>query len=259
MGCLQQAPIVAHDGGPEFPLAMVLTDGAAEVVAGRRFDTLAGAPYVRLPVGWPARLPRILKRLFDIVVSTVVLVLLAPVFVACALAVRIETGPGVVFRQDRVGLHGRCFTLLKFRTLKPADAEESATRWSIEGDERIGRVGRILRSTSLDELPQLWNVLRGQMSLVGPRPERPFFVQQFSATYDGYSARHRVPVGITGLAQVNGLRGDTSIEERVRFDNLYIDHWSLWQDVTILLRTLAAVCRRSGRRARRHRSPARVR
>ncbi len=247
MGCLQQAPIVAHDGGPEFPLAMVLTDGAAEVVAGRRFDTLAGAPYVRLPVGWPARLPRILKRLFDIVVSTVVLVLLAPVFVACALAVRIETGPGVVFRQDRVGMDGRRFVLLKFRTLRSVDAEESATRWSIEGDDRIGRVGRILRSTSLDELPQLWSVLRGQMSLVGPRPERPFFVQHFSEIYDGYSARHRVPVGITGLAQVNGFRGDTSIEERVRYDNLYIEHWSLWRDVTILLRTLAPVFRRSGR------------
>ncbi|GAA3303881.1 hypothetical protein GCM10020295_53630 [Streptomyces cinereospinus] len=105
---------------------------------------------------------------------------------------------------------------------------------------------RFLRRTSLDELLQLWNVLRGDMSMVGPRPERPYFVAQFSQAHPGYAARHRMPAGITGLAQVNGLRGDTSIEDRARFDNAYIDTWSLWQDVCILLRTAVALVRPTG-------------
>ncbi len=111
----------------------------------------------------------------------------------------------------------------------------------------MSAVGRLLRRSSLDELPQLWNVLRGDMSLVGPRPERPYFVEQFSQRYPEYGARHRMPVGITGLAQVHGLRGDTSIEDRARFDNLYIDSWTLWQDVRIMLRTASSLFRLEGR------------
>jgi lipopolysaccharide/colanic/teichoic acid biosynthesis glycosyltransferase len=110
----------------------------------------------------------------------------------------------------------------------------------------MSAVGRLLRRTSLDELPQLWNILRGDMSLVGPRPERPYFVEQFSTAYPGYGDRHRMPAGLTGLAQVHGLRGDTSIADRVRFDNHYIDSWSLWQDVAIILRTVRAVFRMGG-------------
>ncbi|MEU8545231.1 sugar transferase, partial [Streptomyces sp. NPDC048717] len=168
-----------------------------------------------------------------------------PVLLLCALAVRLSDGPGVLFRQERVGQHGRLFTLLKFRTL-PADEAEAATRWSVAHDRRMSAAGQFLRKTSLDELPQLWNVLRGDMSLVGPRPERPHFVAQFSRVHAGYAARHRMPVGLTGLAQVHGLRGDTSIEDRCRFDNHYIDHWSLWQDVCILLRTAAELVRPTG-------------
>jgi lipopolysaccharide/colanic/teichoic acid biosynthesis glycosyltransferase len=136
--------------------------------------------------------------------------------------------------------------VLKFRTLRPRDEHESATRWNVAEDRRMSRVGHVLRRTSLDELPQLWNVLRGDMSLVGPRPERPYFVQRFSQLHPGYAARHRMPVGITGLAQVHGLRGDTSIEDRARFDNHYIDTWSLWQDVRILLYTAGSVFRLGG-------------
>ncbi|MFD3518247.1 sugar transferase [Streptomyces sp. NPDC058657] len=186
------------------------------------------------------------KRALDVVLATVALVLAAPVLAACALAVRISDGPGVLFRQERVGLHGQPFVLLKFRTLRPADAHESATRWSVAHDRRMSPVGSLLRRSSLDELPQLWNVLRGDMSMVGPRPERPYFVTQFRQTYPGYQARHRVPVGITGLAQVNGLRGNTSIEDRARFDNHYIETWSLWQDVCILARTAASLFRFGG-------------
>ncbi|MFC9650091.1 sugar transferase [Streptomyces sp. NPDC056937] len=186
------------------------------------------------------------KRLLDVVFTLPLLLAASPVLLACALAVRLCDGRDVLFRQERVGQNGRTFTLLKFRTLRPADEHESATRWNIANDLRMSPVGNFLRRTSMDELPQLWNVLRGDMSLVGPRPERPFFVANFSKTQPGYAARHRMPVGITGLAQVHGLRGDTSIEERSRFDNHYIDHWSLWQDVCILLRTAASLVRPAG-------------
>ncbi|MFC8274488.1 sugar transferase [Streptomyces sp. NPDC057271] len=186
------------------------------------------------------------KRALDVVLAGPALVLALPVLLLCALAVRLSDGPGVLFRQERVGQHGRLFTLLKFRTIRPADETESATRWSVAEDRRMSAVGGFLRKSSLDELPQLWNVLRGDMSLVGPRPERPYFVTQFSRVHDGYADRHRMPVGLTGLAQVHGLRGDTSIEDRCRFDNHYIDHWSLWQDVRILLRTAAGLVRPAG-------------
>ncbi|MFJ1600177.1 sugar transferase [Streptomyces sp. NPDC088261] len=185
------------------------------------------------------------KRLLDVVMTAPVLLAVSPLLLACALAVRLCDGPGVLFRQERVGQDGRPFTLLKFRTLR-ADPHEAATRWSVAGDHRMSAVGNFLRRTSMDELPQLWNVLRGDMSLVGPRPERPYFVANFSKTHPGYAARHRMPVGITGLAQVHGLRGDTSIEDRSRFDNHYIDHWSLWQDVCILLRTAVSLVRPAG-------------
>ncbi|MEV7541714.1 exopolysaccharide biosynthesis polyprenyl glycosylphosphotransferase [Streptomyces sp. NPDC089915] len=191
----------------------------------------------------PARpLERSVKRVVDSALAALALLAAAPVMGACALAVRLSDGPGVIFRQERVGLYGRSFTLLKFRTLR-ADEHESATRWTVAGDRRMSPVGSFLRKSSLDELPQLWNVVRGDMSLVGPRPERPFFVAKFAAVHPGYEARHRMPVGITGLAQINGLRGDTSIEDRARFDNHYIDTWSLWQDLWILARTAASFFR----------------
>ncbi|MEV3990084.1 sugar transferase [Streptomyces sp. NPDC049837] len=194
----------------------------------------------------PAHRGRLPKRILDVTVAGLMLAVLSPLLLLCAAAIRLSDGPGVVFRQERVGQDGRLFTLLKFRTLRPADDEEAATRWSVAHDERMSVVGTFLRRTSLDELPQLWNVLRGDMSLVGPRPERPYFVAKFSRAHPGYAARHRMPVGLTGLAQVHGLRGDTSIEDRCRFDNHYIDHWSLWQDVCILLRTAASLIRPAG-------------
>jgi exopolysaccharide biosynthesis polyprenyl glycosylphosphotransferase len=216
-------------------------------VQGSRWaENLWGLPLVRLPRRPHASPAWRVKRVIDIVGAATGLVATAPLLGACALAVRAEGGPGVLFRQNRVGLDGHGFTVLKFRTLRPADDDESATRWSIAHDDRLGPVGRVLRRTSLDELPQLWNILRGDMSIVGPRPERPHFVAEFTQAFPGYGSRHRVPAGLTGLAQVNGLRGDTSIEERARFDNLYIENWSLWQDIKIILRTVLAPLRRSG-------------
>ena len=210
------------------------------------FDEVDGIPLVRLPRAAHRTRAWRVKRLVDVVVTLVAGVVLSPVLLVCAAAVRIDGGPGVLFRQERIGADGKRFTLLKFRTLRPSDEAESATRWSIAGDDRVTPVGRILRSTSLDELPQLWNVLRGDMTLVGPRPERPHFVEQFSEQVRTYALRHRVPAGLTGWSQVRGLRGATSIEERARFDNAYIDNWSLALDAKILLRTVKSVVRRSG-------------
>jgi len=187
------------------------------------------------------------KRLFDVVASAGALVVFAPLMLACVLAVRIESGPGVFFRQTRVGRGGVPFTCLKFRSLHPETGAESATRWSIADDARIGPVGRLLRRSGLDELPQLLNILRGDMTLVGPRPERPFFVDLFSAQFPRYAHRHRVRAGLTGLAQVCGLRGNVPIADRARFDNYYIENWSLWLDTKILLRTVTEVLFARGR------------
>lgn len=206
---------------------------------------LAGFSCRRLDLG-VRRHGSVGKRLLDVAVSGTLLLLVSPLLLVCAVALRLIDGPGVVFRQERIGKDGKPFTLLKFRTHRPVDEHEAATRWSVANEIRMSWFCRFLRKTSLDELLQLWNVLRGDMSLVGPRPERPYFVAKFSQTYPGYAARHRMRTGITGLAQINGLRGDTSIEDRARFDNAYIDNWSLWQDICILLRTAAALVRPTG-------------
>lgn len=211
----------------------------------RDFDQVWGIPVYRLrraalrEVTWKA------KRVADAVLAAVALVALAPLFAVLALMVQLSSRGPVLYRQVRVGQNGRTIKLLKFRTL-PVDVDADLT-WSVDDDPRLTRVGRWLRRLSLDELPQLWNVLRGDMSLVGPRPERPLFVDHFSSSVVGYDDRHRLPVGLTGFAQVHGLRGDTSIEERARFDNLYIEHWSPWSDVKILLRTIGAAIRHAYR------------
>ncbi|PWR14319.1 polyprenyl glycosylphosphotransferase [Micromonospora sicca] len=212
-----------------------------------RPDHIGAIPVMRI------RPPRLsgwrwaLKRAADIVFSALALILLSPVLAICALAVRLEGGPGVLFRQQRVGRNGKLFKVLKFRSMRPVDETESQTTWSVANDSRVGPVGRFLRRSSLDELPQLWNILRGDMTLVGPRPERPHFVELFSAEHDLYAWRHRVPAGLTGLAQVSGLRGDTPISDRARFDNYYIENWSLWLDVKIVLRTIREVVVGGGR------------
>lgn len=213
---------------------------------GRGGDTIRGIPLVRQRrLSFRSNSWR-LKRLLDIVLAVTALVALSPILAVCALAVRFEGGPGIIFRQERIGIDGRAFALLKFRSLKPVDDSESSTMWNISHDDRLGPVGRLLRKLSLDELPQLLNILRGDMSLVGPRPERPHFVDRFTAEHREYLHRHRVPCGLTGWAQVNGLRGDTSIGERARFDNYYIENWSLWLDIKIMLLTVAQVVRMAG-------------
>jgi exopolysaccharide biosynthesis polyprenyl glycosylphosphotransferase len=206
-------------------------------------DDLWGIPLIRLrrsalrTAAWRS------KRGFDLVVGAALLAVSSPLFLAAAAAVRLSGRGPVFFRQERIGQRGQVFECLKFRTMAPAD--DSDTAW-VADEARYTRTGRILRATGLDELPQLLNVLRGEMSLVGPRPERPYFVDQFRVAVPGYDDRHRVPVGITGWAQVHGLRGDTSIEARAVFDNNYVENWSPWLDLVILCRTFASVVRGEG-------------
>lgn len=213
---------------------------------GRDTDEIHGMPLVRLrratfrSATWP------LKRLTDIALSGIALLILSPLLLLVAAILRLSDGPGVIFRQERVGLDGRSFELLKFRSLRPEDEAESQTRWNVKHDDRLSPMGRFIRRTSIDELPQLWNIVRGDMSLVGPRPERPYFVETFQEAFPRYGARHRVPCGLTGWAQIHGLRGDTSIEERARFDNYYIENWSLWLDLKIIMRTVGSMMKGSG-------------
>jgi exopolysaccharide biosynthesis polyprenyl glycosylphosphotransferase len=207
--------------------------GVSHNDVGHELDGLPLVPVRRAGVAshmWPV------KRAFDVLVASALLVLTSPIFVASALAVKLTSPGPVFFRQVRIGIGGRRFEILKFRTMRVN--EDSCTQWSVDEDDRVTSAGRFLRPTHLDELPQFLNVLKGEMSLVGPRPERPHFVEQFASEIDGYHDRHRVPVGITGWAQVNGYWGDTSIETRVRLDNRYIENWSLWRDLVIGLRTV---------------------
>ena len=189
---------------------------------------------------------KILKRLFDIVFSSITLIFNLPLFLVIAVILKLESKGSVFFHQERVGLDKKPFWILKFRTMLVQDIKESDTTWGSKRDPRTTRFGSFLRKTSLDELPQFWNVLTGDMSIVGPRPERPFFVRKFKNKYGQYMRRHLVKSGITGWAQVQGLRGDTSIQKRVEADVHYIENWSLGLDILILLKTLPALIRSPG-------------
>lgn len=189
---------------------------------------------------------RLIKRWIDICVSGFALLLSVPIVAVVAILLPRETRAGLLFRQVRIGEGGRPFELLKFQTMKPATAAEGDTRWNIKEDQRLGRIGRFMRKASLDEIPQFWNVLRGDMSLVGPRPERPVFVDEFTLNFGHYADRHRMPVGITGWAQIHRMRGDTSISDRARLDNAYCDSWNLWEDIKIMARTIPELVKAAG-------------
>jgi len=189
--------------------------------------------------GWNA----VVKRAFDLAFAALGLVALSPLLLAIAVWVRLDSPGPVLYGQERVGVNGRRFRMYKFRTMR-ADAEvEGAPGWTTADDPRRTRAGETLRRLSLDELPQLWNVLLGHMSLVGPRPERPVYVEQFRASIPRYMLRHHVKAGMTGWAQVNGLRGDTPLERRIEYDLYYIEHWSLAFDLRIIALTFLRVFR----------------
>jgi len=182
----------------------------------------------------------LIKRAFDACFSALILLLCAPIFGAVWLIIRLTSPGPVFFVQERIGLNGRPFRMYKFRTMRVTTQSEGDTRWTTHEDPRRTAFGSFLRKTSLDELPQFINVLKGDMSVVGPRPERPFFVHKFLEEYTRYNHRHSLKVGITGWAQVNGWRGDTSIEKRVEYDLYYLQNWSLGFDLRIILMTLFA-------------------
>jgi Undecaprenyl-phosphate glucose phosphotransferase len=181
------------------------------------------------------------KRAFDVVLSLVILLITLPIFLLVAMAVRISSRGPVFFSQERVGLNGRVFRMLKFRTMRVGSREEGDTRWTSDNDPRRTAVGVFLRKTNLDELPQFLNVLKGDMSIVGPRPERAYFVDRFLEEFDRYNFRHTFKVGITGWAQVNGWRGDTSIAKRIEYDLYYLRNWSLTFDLQIMTMTVMRI------------------
>jgi Undecaprenyl-phosphate glucose phosphotransferase len=200
--------------------------------------SLDGLPVIGLRESPHVGLNILVKRVIDVVLSLLALMLLSPLMLAIAALVKL-TSPGPVFyRQERCGLNGKPFLMLKFRSMRTDAEQQTGAVWARKNDPRRTALGAILRRTSLDELPQFINVLKGDMSLVGPRPERPVFIQQFSKTIPNYMARHCVKAGITGWAQVHGWRGNTSLRKRLQFDLYYITHWNPWLDFRILGMTI---------------------
>jgi Undecaprenyl-phosphate glucose phosphotransferase len=216
----------------------IVPDVHEYVTLGCEVEDFDGLPIVNLndsPLnGWGA----IAKRITDAAVAAVALALLSPVFALIAFAVRLSSPGPIFYGQDRMGLDGRTFRMWKFRSMRVDAEAATGAVWAVQGDDRRTAVGAFLRATSLDELPQFWNVLRGDMSLVGPRPERPVFVSRFRRDIPHYMLRHKVKAGITGWAQVNGWRGDTSLDRRIECDLYYIRNWSYLFDWKILLLTL---------------------
>jgi exopolysaccharide biosynthesis polyprenyl glycosylphosphotransferase len=185
--------------------------------------------------------PRAAKRLADITISALSLAVLTPLFAIVSVAILLTSGRPVFYTQERVGQRGRRFRIIKFRSMRCDAERETGPIWASDHDKRCTRIGDWLRHTNIDELPQLFNVLKGDMSLVGPRPERPMFVEQFSHGMPGYDLRHAVPSGMTGWAQVHGWRGRTSLRKRIQYDRDYIQRWSFWLDFLIILMTIQHV------------------
>ncbi|MFX0200985.1 MAG: undecaprenyl-phosphate glucose phosphotransferase [Candidatus Hodarchaeota archaeon] len=201
-------------------------------------DRIDDIPMVSLQTsplfGWN----RVMKRSFDLTMATISLAILSPIFAIVAILIRITSRGPVLYIQERVGMDGKVFNMYKFRTMK-IDAEKNlGPVWANEGDPRRTRIGAFLRRFNVDELPQLVNVLKGEMSIVGPRPERPFFVKKFGNQVSQYMLRHRIKAGMTGWAQINGYRGNTSLEKRIEYDIFYIKNWSIWFDFKIIVMTL---------------------
>lgn len=215
----------------------VYPDIFAYMAGGLTVDDLNGMPLLSVRDvalrGWKLSL----KRAMDVVGAFAGLVALSPFMTLTALLIKLESSGPVFFCQERMGLDGHPFPMIKFRSMR-ADAEKHGPGWTTENDPRVTRMGRFMRRTNWDEIPQLINVFWGHMSLVGPRPEQPYYVQKFREFIPRYMERHREKAGMTGWAQVNGLRGDTSILERTKYDLWYVENWSLWLDVKIVLRTM---------------------
>ena len=211
-------------------------------------NVISTRPYIEdvqgIPVIHVRRVPlnimrnRAAKRAVDLIGATVAIILFSPVMLLTVLVVALTEEGSVIYRQERVGLHNQVFYMYKFRSMIMQDEEKEKAEWSTRNDPRITPVGKLIRRTSIDELPQLFNVLKGEMSLVGPRPERPQFVQKFRDEIPRYMVKHQVRPGMTGWAQINGYRGNTSIEKRIEYDIYYIENWTMVFDMKILILTI---------------------
>ena len=196
-----------------------------------------GVPMFDLSTSPMTGMNQLVKWLEDKVLSSLILLLISPIMILLALGVKLTSKGPVFYRQERVGLNGKPFHMLKFRSM-PVDTEKSGVQWGGSATKATTRFGQFIRKTSLDELPQFLNVLKGDMSIVGPRPERPMFVEQFKEEIPDYMKKHLVKAGITGWAQVHGWRGDTDLKTRIEYDLYYIENWSLWLDLKIVFLTI---------------------
>ncbi len=243
--------VLAVPGVPYETVLKLIHDCEKDLVAFRWIADIFGLITSKMSVAYYGGVPvlsftdsplvdwenRFIKRVLDTVCSFLLLIFLSPLFLLLAILIRFDSKGSIFYGQERIGEDGRRFRLIKFRTMKTDAEAATGPVWAVKDDPRRTRLGRFLRENNLDELPQIWNVLVGDMSLVGPRPERPFFVSQFKEDIPRYMARHAIRSGITGWAQVNGLRGNTSIEERTKYDLYYIENWSVWLDIKILFLT----------------------
>lgn len=216
---------------------VVVLPAIPESYVGTKISDFKWIPLLALNAAEIGVFERMMKRVIDFVASLIGIILLSPVMLILAILVKLSSPGPVIFRQKRVTRDEKVFTMYKFRTMRSDIPEGSKARWTVEDDPRVTRIGSLMRKTSLDELPQLFNVLGGSMSLVGPRPERPELVEEFNTTIPGYRLRHRFKAGVSGWAQVNGWRGNTSLERRIEFDLYYIRNFSLLFDLKIILFT----------------------
>ena len=178
-----------------------------------------------------------IKRFIDIFLSLLGIIFLSPLFIILCIAIKVDSRGAIFFKQKRVGIDKKTFMMYKFRSMEVQSKESEKKAWTVKNDPRVTGIGKLMRRTSIDELPQLFNILKGDMSLVGPRPERPFFVEKFREEIPRYMVKHQVRPGLTGWAQVNGYRGNTSIRKRIDYDLYYIENWSVGLDVKIILLT----------------------
>lgn len=223
-----------HEG-----IDLKIVPGFQEFIKARgRVEEMEGLPVISIR-NIPIRLGynKFIKRIFDLTFSILFILFFSPFYLIMTLLIKLTSSGPVFYYQERVGLDNKQFKMIKFRTMVVQAKTQSETTWTVQNDPRVTRVGKILRKLSLDETPQFFNVLFGDMSVVGPRPERPHFVEKFKNDHHHYMRRHAVKAGITGLAQVKGLRGDTSIDDRIAADIYYIENWSLWLDLKIILMT----------------------
>ena len=211
-----------------------------EIISSKPYtEDLLGLPVINIRhVPLMENMNRIVKRVCDLVGGTLCVIIFSPLMLVIALLIKLTSKGPVIYEQERIGYQNKPFKMLKFRSMVVQEASSEVSKWTTKDDPRVTKVGKFIRKTSIDELPQLFNVLKGEMSLIGPRPERPFFVDKFKEEIPRYMIKHQVRPGMTGWAQVNGLRGDTSIEKRIEYDLYYIENWTLGFDIKILFYTV---------------------